>query len=127
MGVNVLIVEDDFIIQMFLSNVITDVGCNVMGKVSNSEDALMFVSQQTPDIILMDIGISGDKDGVETAEIINELYDLPIVFITGNSDVKTLERAVNTNPVHIIRKPIDEDMLKYECKLILAKLNINLK
>jgi response regulator of citrate/malate metabolism len=58
------------------------------------------------------VGIAGDKDGIETAELLNEKYDIPIIFITGNSDQSTIERAKKVNPVEFIFKPIDEDRLK---------------
>ena len=57
------------------------------------------------------------------AEIINIEYKIPFVFITGNSDVSTIERAKKTNPLHIIRKPIDENQLKAEFEVICGKLS----
>ena len=65
-----------------------------------------------PDLILMDIGLSGDKDGIETSELINKDYDIPILFMTGNSDHSTIERAKATNPIDILLKPIDEGRLR---------------
>ena len=64
----------------------------------------------------MDIGIAGDKDGIETAEIINKDHNIPIIFMTGNSDSSTTERALATNPVEILLKPIDEGNLKRKLK-----------
>ncbi len=118
-----LIVEDDFIIQMFLERVVSKMGLKVVGKASNSDDAIFLVNKTLPDIILMDIGLSGIRDGIETVRLIKEKHDIPTVFITGNSDTKTLERAEKVNPIHIIKKPIDEEMLKSEFDKICKKLS----
>lgn len=119
----VLIVEDDCIIQMFLEKVISDMGCNIVGLADNSDDGLQMVAKHSPDIILMDIGIGGKKDGIETTEIVKEKYKTPVVFITGNSDPATLKRAKATNPIHIIKKPIDEQKLTNEFNIICQKLD----
>ena len=71
----------------------------------------------------MDIGIGGKKDGIETTEIVKEKYKTPVVFITGNSDPATLKRAKATNPIHIIKKPIDEQKLTNEFNIICQKLD----
>ena len=108
----ILIVEDDMIIQLFLNKVLTDAGFDVVGEARNSSEAIELASTLRPDLILMDIGLDGDVDGVGTAEEINKLMSVPIVFMTGNSDQATLERARKTNPKDFIFKPIDEDRLK---------------
>ena len=111
-GKKIFIVEDDMIIQMFIERILANLGLEVMGEARTGDETLAFLKNNTPDFILMDIGLAGDKDGVETAEIINELYQIPIIFLTGNSDKPTLERANKTNPIGFINKPIDEASLK---------------
>ena len=122
MARKVLIVEDNMIIQMFIESIIEGMNC-VVRTASNSNEAIATLKNFAPDVVLLDIGLSGDKDGIEVAEIINIEYQLPFVFITGNSDVSTIERAKKTNPLHIIRKPIDEIQLKAEFEVICAKLS----
>ncbi|MGJ8733364.1 response regulator [Cellulophaga fucicola] len=122
MAKKVLVVEDNMIIQMFIESIIEGMNC-VVRTASNSNEALSTLKHFTPDVILLDIGLSGDKDGIEVAEIINIEYKIPFVFITGNSDVSTIERAKKTNPLHIIRKPIDENQLKAEFEVICGKLS----
>ncbi|MCL5244244.1 response regulator [Cellulophaga sp. 20_2_10] len=122
MARKVLIVEDNMIIQMFIESIIEGMNC-VVRTASNSNEAIATLKNFAPDVVLLDIGLSGDKDGIEVAEIINIEYQLPFVFITGNSDVSTIERAKKTNPLHIIRKPIDENQLKAEFEVICAKLS----
>ncbi len=108
----ILIIEDDMIIQLFISKVLKSAGFEISGEGRSCKQALELVAQNKPDLILMDIGIAGDKDGIETAELINKEYDIPIMFMTGNSDSTTTERAKATNPIDILLKPIDEGRLK---------------
>lgn len=110
----ILIVEDDMIIQMFLSRIIKQAGFDVVGEARSCDQLLEILTTETPDLILMDIGIVGDKDGVETTAIVNEKYNIPVIFMTGNSDEATLERARKQNPLTVLFKPIDEGRLKRE-------------
>ncbi|MFT5778287.1 MAG: response regulator of citrate/malate metabolism [Crocinitomicaceae bacterium] len=108
----IVVVEDDMIIQMFIARVLQTAGFKVVGEARKCSQVLIIVEETKPDLILMDIGLSGDKDGIETAEILMEKFDIPIIFITGNSDAYTLNRAKKVNPVGIIFKPIDENQLR---------------
>ncbi len=122
MSKKILIVEDNFIIQMFLEEILSGVGHEVLDSADNGDDALAIVKEQSPDVILLDIGLSGGWNGIELAGIINEKYQIPFVFLTGNSDYATLENAKSKGPLHIINKPIDEDKLKTEFGIIVEKL-----
>lgn len=108
----IFIVEDDMIIQMFIERILSNLGLTIIGEARTGDEVIEFLKQQQPDFILMDIGLAGNKDGIETAQIINRSYDIPIIFLTGNSDKPTLERAQKTNPIGFINKPIDETSLK---------------
>lgn len=118
----VLIVEDDFIIQIFLKKVISENGCIVVGSTNNSDDIIDLIEELQPNIILMDISINGQKNGIEMSYLINEKYNIPIVYVTGNTDKKTISEANKTNPLHIISKPIDEDTLVKAIRFICEKL-----
>lgn len=112
-GKKIFIVEDDMIIQMFIERILDNLGLVVIGEARSGDEILEFLeTTELPDFILMDIGLAGDKDGIETAQIINSNYDIPIIFLTGNSDKSTLERAQKTNPIGFINKPIDETSLR---------------
>lgn len=111
-GKKIFIVEDDMIIQMFIERILGNLGLNIIGEARTGDETLAFLENERPDFILMDIGLAGNKDGIETAEIINQKYQIPIIFLTGNSDKPTLARAKKTNPIGFINKPIDEASLK---------------
>lgn len=111
-GKKIFIVEDDMIIQMFIERILGNLGLNIIGEARTGDETLAFLEKERPDFILMDIGLAGNKDGIETAEIINQKHQIPIIFLTGNSDKPTLARAKKTNPIGFIHKPIDEASLK---------------
>tara|TARA_B100000809_G_scaffold134758_1_gene132401 strand:- start:784 stop:1161 length:378 start_codon:yes stop_codon:yes gene_type:complete len=119
----VIIVEDDFIIQMFLEELLLSNGCDLVGIASTGDEALEMISENQLDLIFMDIGISGDKNGIEVASMINESSKTPIVFLTGNSDKLTLEEANATGPLHIMYKPIDEISFLAQFNIVCDKLN----
>ena len=108
----ILIVEDDMIIQMFLNKIISSLGFDVVGEARTCDQALQKVKDLNPEIILMDIGIAGDKDGIITTRLIKQDYDIPVLFLTGNSDESTLIRAKEVNPAGFVFKPINESHLK---------------
>lgn len=111
-GKKIFIVEDDMIIQMFIERILGNLGLDIIGEARTGDETLAFLEKERPDFILMDIGLAGNKDGIETAEIINKKHQIPIIFLTGNSDKPTLARAQKTNPIGFINKPIDEASLK---------------
>ncbi|WP_158973578.1 response regulator [Cellulophaga sp. L1A9] len=122
MKYSILIVEDNFIIQMFLEEILLSIGEHTVKTANNANNALLILEDYKPDVILMDIGIGPGLDGIEVAEIIKDKYRIPIVFLTGNSDESTILRAHKTNPIHFIFKPIDEGKLLTEFSVIKDKL-----
>lgn len=111
----ILIVEDDMIIQMFIANIVKKAGFEIVGEARSCDQAVKLAELKAPDLILMDIGIIGPKDGIETAEIIKNKFEIPVIFMTGNSDEYTINRALKIKPLDIFYKPIDE--VKLEDKL----------
>ncbi|GGW41412.1 response regulator [Arenibacter certesii] len=119
----ILIVEDNMVIQMFLECTIDEIENVAITTANNGEEALAIMEEEVPDLVLLDIGLNGERNGIEIAELINEKYGISIVFITGNSDQTTLERAQKANPEYIINKPIDENQLKKEILRIIFKIS----
>jgi two-component system, response regulator PdtaR len=118
----VLIVEDEFIIQLFIARTLRKGGLEIVGEASSSEEAILIIDKNRPDLILMDIGIKGALDGIEAARFINSVHRIPIAFITGNSDLKTLERASSVHPLAILFKPLDERRLFDKVQELLTSL-----
>lgn len=116
------IVEDDLIIQMFLERVASSIHFNVVGTATDHEQAIKLIEATYPDLVLLDIGISGFVDGIDTAKVIRERFDIPYLFMSGNTDTKTHERAISTNPIGFITKPIDQFSLKNQLMQIKTTL-----
>jgi two-component system, response regulator PdtaR len=120
-GKSILIVEDDDIIARVEDWRLRCLGYEVCGRASTSEEAMELVEKQKPDLILMDINIKGDIDGIETAKMIKQDFNIPVVFVTSHSDGITLERAKATNPDGFIIKPFDDNDLRVAIELAMKK------
>ena len=92
-------------------------GYEVSGVVFTGEDAVSEAGKLLPDIVVMDIILSGAMDGVEAAELIGREYGIPYVYVTGNNDQMTKSRALKTEPVDYIVKPVK---ISYLCEVINA-------
>ena len=103
--IQILIVEDEPIIAADLQRNLTKLGYEVIGRVASGEDSLVVLADTKPDIILMDIQLKGNLDGIETADQIEKLYQIPLIFVTSNSDKKTLDRAMSVKPRAFLSKP----------------------
>jgi two-component system, response regulator PdtaR len=113
MSKKVLIVEDEFLVSHVLESYVNESGCcSVVGSVDNGDEAIKLVDECKPDVILMDVRIEGDKDGIETAKIIALHHNIPIIYTSGNSDDKTTERARETNMIDFLVKPINKERLQ---------------
>lgn len=107
MAINILIVEDEMIIGMDIKRIITEKGYDVVGIAKSCENALQMVKNSDVDLVLMGIMIKGEKDGIETAKIIKDKYDIPVVYVTANNDNGTIERIILSEPYGYVSKPIN--------------------
>lgn len=108
----VLIVEDDMIISMVLERMIKKLGHEVVDKVITGQGAIDSAFDLNPDLILMDIQLKDDIDGISAMQEIREKSDVPVIYITGNSDQYNLTRAQKTNFIDYLVKPIQMSHLK---------------
>lgn len=108
----ILIVEDEAITAMSLESSLEKLGYQVTSIVNSGKAALNSIDSNKPDIVLMDIKIKGDMDGIDTAEVIREKFDLPFVFSTAFLDQERIDRAKITMPFGYVLKPIQERELK---------------
>lgn len=106
--IKVLIVEDDPLIAIDIEQILNNLNFRVSGTAYNADDALNLLQQNLPDIVLLDVNLESDKDGINIAEIINEKYQIPFIYLTAHADKNTLERAKKTKPAGYIIKPFDE-------------------
>lgn len=115
----VLIVEDECIISILIEKLVQKLGYDVVGKVETGEDAVVAAIKLKPDIILMDIQLSGLLDGIQATHQIKENTNVSVIFVTGNSDLSTRERAMKTNPDAYLIKPVDMSTLKKHLEMVI--------
>lgn len=101
----IAVVEDEMIIAESLSRTLKALNYTVLEPVSNYTSALELINAEMPDLVLIDIRLSGSKDGIDLANEINALYDIPFIYLTSNSDPLTIERAKKTTPAAYLLKP----------------------
>jgi len=121
---NILIVEDEFITALDLKTQLMMNGYWSFDIVGTGEEAVKFVSYHNYDLILMDISLKGDMDGIEAACKIREKKNIPLIYVSGNSDMLNSDRLKETNPDGILRKPVTEWRL---LELVKSVLEINNK
>lgn len=108
----ILIVEDQNIIAMDLKKSLHERGYEIVGICDNCEDAIKFANENQPDVILMDIMLNGERNGIETAELIIEEHDIPIIYLTALTDVDIYLQALQTEPSKYIMKPVEIESLE---------------
>ena len=120
--VNILIVEDESIVAMEIASYIKKLGYTVTDICSNAKDAFTVVSEQEIDIILMDICIKGELDGVETATLIKKSHPhIEIIFLTAHLDDYNVDRAIEINPTAYLSKPFNREELRVFLKIALRR------
>ena len=108
----ILIVEDDGIVAMDIESRLKKLGYSVSGTVIYGEKAIEKVEELSPDLVLMDIVLKGEMDGIEAAEIIRSRFDVPVIFLTAYADEERFERAKLTIPFGYILKPFQDETLR---------------
>jgi DNA-binding NtrC family response regulator len=108
----ILIVEDEVITAMSLQHLLEHWGCGKCEKVSSGKEAIEKAISEKPDIVLIDINLRGETNGIETAKQLQARFCVPIIFITGYSDEETIREAKKIKPVGYFVKPLDFNKLR---------------
>ena len=119
----IMIVEDDNIVVMELRYRLESLGYDVSGVVSHGEEAVKIAGDTHPDLVLMDIKLKGTANGIDAAEKIRTLFDIPIVYLTALADENTLRRVKMTEHFGFIVKPFEERELHSAIEMALYKHN----
>lgn len=107
-NIKILIVEDEKIVALDLKRRLTKLGYQVTGMAASGEKALALVDQELPNIVLMDIHIQGNMDGIEAASQLQKIHSIPIIYLTAYSEEKTVTRAKTTKPYGYLLKPFSD-------------------
>lgn len=119
--IQILIVEDDTSVATVLEARLKTFGYHVCDKVKTGAGAIGSALRTNPDVILMDILLEGELNGIEAAEIINEKMNVPIIYVTCLSGNSILEKAIQTNPYGYIVKPYDNAALRSTIEIAVIK------
>lgn len=119
--VRILIVEDEKLVADDLQETLQGLGYEVPAAVASGEEALAKVTETLPDLVLMDIRLAGSLDGVQTSDLIQSQFQIPIVYLTANADRATLERVKASQPFGYILKPFNEKILATTIDIALSR------
>src|SRR5438477_11556230 len=127
MAARILIVEDEQITAEDLRDILTDLGYTVVDVVATGPDAIARAEATKPDLALMDIRIKGNMDGTETARVLRERFNIPVVYLTAHADNDTLKRAKVAEPLGYITKPFQEGQPHASIEIALHKHSEDVK
>ncbi|NEN22160.1 response regulator transcription factor [Cryomorpha ignava] len=123
--VKILVVEDEMIIAAKISMYLIEMGYEVTGIIPRSEEVLNHLELNDPDIVLLDIQLKGDMDGVELAALLIKEHPIPVIFLTANADEETFQRAKDTKPYAFLTKPFKKIDLKRTLELTISRMAEN--
>lgn len=109
--IKVLIVEDSGLIAEDIASRLKNHSMEVIGIYAQGEDAIDSLDEAVPDLIIMDIQLAGAMDGISTAQVINENFSIPIIYLSDHIDTNLIERAKKTFPASYLQKPFNEGEL----------------
>lgn len=125
MNLNILIIEDETIVALHIKKTISNLGYNSLKIAKNAKDALNTAVRNRVDLVISDINIQGDMDGIECSLLLQEKYNLPIIFVTAYRDIGTLKKASAVDFVGYIVKPFREDELETMISLAILKYDLS--
>ncbi|MBI5663676.1 MAG: response regulator [Nitrospirae bacterium] len=123
----IMVVEDEGITAMRIRSSLEQMGYDVVSTVYSGEEAVEKAAEDRPDLVMMDIALSGKMDGIEAARHIRSLLNIPIVYLTAHSDDNMLRRIKDTEPFGYINKPFDEQELRVVVEIAFYKHEMELE
>lgn len=123
----VLIVEDEQIVARDIQEGLIDYGYTVAGIVTHGELAVQRAAETHPDVVLMDVRLQGQMDGIEAASVIRLRYDIPVIYLTAHAERDTVQRAADTCPYGYILKPFQTQEVQATIEVALSKHRVDKK
>jgi len=102
----VLIVEDEFLIAEYFAIIVGQLGYEVCGLARTADEAVMLAAREKPAVVIMDVRLAGERDGVEAAEEIRAVNPVPIIFVTASRELQTAQRTRHHPPGAVLTKPV---------------------
>ena len=123
-NIKILVVEDQAFISHYITMQLEKLGYTIVGELITGEEVLLFLKENTPDLIIMDINLSGNLTGIETAKIINQEYKIPFLYLTNIRQDDTFKKALSTHPAAYLNKPFEALELSRNIELALYTASI---
>ena len=123
----ILVVEDEGIVAWDIQRSLSDLGFEVTGVASTAEEAAQLTSEGRPDLVLMDIHIQGEQDGIAAADILRTRYGVAVIYLTAHGDAETIERARWTEPLGYLLKPFKKTELYTAVQIALSRHELERK
>lgn len=120
---NILIVEDELLIAEDIRMHLESLGYNVTDMATSYNEAISSIMKVLPDLVMVDINIDGEKDGIELGVFLNQDVEIPFIYLTGQADKMTIDRAKATNPGSYLLKPFSPESLYAAVELALTNSN----
>jgi DNA-binding LytR/AlgR family response regulator len=120
--IKILVVEDEMLIAAKISMHLTNLGYEVTGILPRGEEALLGIEENKPDIVIMDIRLKGDMNGIDTAIRMQKNADIAVIFLTANADEGTFNKAKAAKPYAFISKPYKQIDLQRAIELTISRL-----
>jgi len=117
----ILIVEDDATIALGLRMLLYHWGYDVIAVAASGEHALVLAAAEPPDLVLMDVRLEGRMDGIETASVLRFQHRMPVLFLTAQTDPRTLDRLAGSEAGGVLFKPVEPDRLRALVRQLLAE------
>lgn len=122
----ILIVEDDSLISTIFQMFLKELGYDLIGIVEDGKKAIRLCEKVKPDIILMDVHLDGGMDGIQTTEVIKTKFDIPVIFLSSDTEESTIQRVINIHSYGYLVKPIDKKELGISIELAFYKHQFDL-
>jgi DNA-binding LytR/AlgR family response regulator len=120
--IRILIVEDEMLIAANIAMQLENYGYEIVGIIPRGEEALKVVANEQPDLVLMDINLKGEMDGIQTAIAMQKIGKIPVIYLTANTDDAHFNRAKATNPYAFISKPFKKLDLQHAVELAVERI-----
>ena len=120
-NIKILIVEDEAVIAMSMQEKLNNIGYSNIDSAFTEKEANGLLNNNNYDLVLMDVKLGGNIDGIDIVNAVKEKIDLPVIYVTGNSDSKTVQKAKLSTPYGFLKKPVHEADLKIQMEIALHK------
>lgn len=118
---NILVVEEDKLLACIFKMYIQNLGHNLVGIVSSAHESIEKCKELSPDLVLMDISLNGELEGINASQIIHKTSNVPVIYVTGETNESTLEQALDTHIYGFLVKPITKEPLQENIQYAIKK------